>query len=84
MQKVEALFSERQQKQDQQEAVHVLRPLDDDRMPFLVSSFEELKSIRRYQLYALGFLLLFILSGAALLDAFFLDWLGYEFGCSLR
>ena len=83
-QDVEVHFREKQQAQDNRDAIHVLRPPDDDRLPFLVSSFEELKTIRRYRLYALGFLLLFAVSGAALVDAYFLDWLDYEFGRSLQ
>ena len=83
-QQVEEQFRERQQTQDSSDAIHVLRPPDDDRLPFLVSSFAEIKTVRRYRLCALGFLLLFIASGAALVDAYFLDWLDYEFGRTLR
>lgn len=83
-QDVEDHFRDRQRAQDSEDEIHVLRPPDDDRLPFLVSSFEEIRTIRRYQLYALGFLLLFLVSGAALVDAWFLDWLDYEFARSLQ
>ena len=76
---VEVEILELQKQQDQRALGHVLRAPDDGRLPYLVSSFAQMNIVSRYRLLALFFGLLFLLLGGAIVDAYFVDWVGYEF-----
>ena len=81
---VEAHFSEKQKELAGKDAIHVLRPPDDARMPYLVSNRDEIQIMGRYRLYALGWLILFLGSLAAVLDGDFIEWLGFWIETSLQ
>ena len=68
----------KQKKQKDKVSENVLQQPDDKKLPYLVSCNRELKVIRRYKLFALGFFLLFLLLSAAIVDTYFLGWLAYE------
>ena len=81
---VDAEIAELQKNQNQDSIGHVLRAPDDAGLPFLLSSYSEMKIITRYRFFALMWMLCFLLLGAIIVDAYFTDWIGYEFERLLR
>ena len=76
---VDAEIAELQKNQNQDAIGHVLRAPDDAELPFLLSSYSEMKIITRYRFFALMWMLSFLIIGAIIIDAYFIDWIGYEF-----
>ncbi len=81
---VEAEVAELQKQHDESSLGHVLRAPDDDRLPFLLTGYAEMKIVARYRLIAAILLLLFVLLLAAIVDAYFIDWIDYEFERGLQ
>ena len=77
---VDAEIIELQQQHDESSLGHVLRAPDDGKLPYLLSSYAEMKIVSRYRYAGAIFLLLFVLAMAAIADAYFIDWLddGFE------
>lgn len=83
-QEVEAHFDEKRQVHDRQDALHVLRPPQDARLPYLVSNREEMRLVGRYRLYAAACLLLFVAVLVAVVEGSFVDGLEDWIDLSLR
>ena len=76
---VDAEIIELQKQHDESALGHVLRAPDDGKLPYLLSSYAEMKIVSRYRYAGAVFLLLFVLALAAIADAYFIDWLGDGF-----